>query len=528
MTEKLLRLINTIRYITLSQLFFQVWYRIKKNFIRINNYNRYHLKSFNTNFKCELIDLFESNNREYLLNKQFCFLNVHHHFKEKIDWNFCGHGKLWNYNLQYFNFLHDRSISPDERIELLRSFSEDFLNNLVPPEPYPVSLRIINTLLFNLRYPIKDEKVKKAILLQINYLENNLEYHILANHLLENAFSLFLASFFIEDESLNKRATKLLLNQLEVQILPDGGHFECSPMYQSILLSRLLLAIEISSQSTFCSSQTTNFLYDKAKKMLSWIKAYSFPDGSWALMNDSAIGVAPTTNQLFAASKALNIVFESQPLKESGFRKLAGKNWEAIVKTGPIQPSYQPGHSHADINSFCLWFNGKHLIVDPGISTYSISKQRDIERSTSSHNSVSFFGINQSDVWGGFRIGKRAKVMLVSDDPNNLKVTVYFLGNQKYRHTRNFRVFENKLNIIDEISVSNRKLIGEGNMLLGYDVSVVKENDTLFLGNNVVIKTDGSISIKESEYATSFNKLQKTRKLIYEISDELTVSFKFS
>jgi uncharacterized heparinase superfamily protein len=270
-----------------------------------------------------------------------------------------------------------------------------------------------------------------ALLLQIDYLENNLEFHILANHLLENAIALYIASVFIDDKRLNKKATKLLLNQLGVQILPDGGHFECSPMYQSILLSRLLLAIELSSQSDLCNNLTINILRENAQKMLSWIKAYSFPDGSWALMNDAANAIAPTTNQLFSAAKFLNIKIENHPLRESGFRKLVGNNWEAIVKVGPIQPSYQPGHSHADINSFCLWFNGKQLIVDPGTSTYSISEQRDKERSTLSHNTVSVLGMNQSDVWGGFRIGKRAKTNLIKDDSHRLTTTVYFLGIKK-------------------------------------------------------------------------------------------------
>jgi hypothetical protein len=528
MVEKLLRLINTIRHITLIQFFFQIWYRFKKYFIRITYYKKYKYCGLSSTFKCDIIKILEIRNKEYLLNNEFCFLNVKHSFFGKIDWNFCGHGKLWNYNLQYFNFLLDESISPTERLELLKLFSDDFLNNLVPPEPYPISLRIINSLLFHLRYPIKDEKVKRAILFQINYLENNLEFHILANHLLENAISLFIASFFIEEQKLNKKATKLLLDQLEIQILSDGGHYECSPMYQSILLSRLLLAIDISSQSEFCSFQTAKILKDKAAKMISWIKSYSFPDGTWALMNDAATEVAPTSNQLYSASKALKIHIENLPLKESGFRKLTGKNWEAIVKIGSIQPKYQPGHSHADINSFCLWFNGKHLVVDPGSSTYSVSIQREKERGTSSHNTVSFLGINQSDVWGGFRIGKRAKVLLVSDEPNNLKVSVYFLGNQNYRHTRNFSVFENQLDITDEIGVVNRKLNGIVNFQLGHDISIVKENNDLVLDKNVVIKTDGYITIHESEYAMSFNKILKSRKLSYQISDKLTVSFKFS
>jgi hypothetical protein len=363
-------------------------------------------------------------------------------------------------------------------------------------------------------------------MVQINYLENNLEFHILANHLLENSFALFIASLFIEDKGLNDKATKLLLNQLGVQILPDGGHFECSPMYQSILLSRLLLAIELSSQSDLCNNLTINILRENAQKMLSWIKAYSFPDGSWALMNDAANAIAPTTIQLFSAAKFLNIKIENRPLRESGFRKLAGNNWEVIVKVGSIQPSYQPGHSHADINSFCLWSNGKQLVVDPGTSTYSISKQRDKERSTSSHNTVSVLGMNQSDVWGGFRVGKRAKIDLIIDEPHNLKTTVYFLGNKKNSHTRSFIVSANQLEIIDEVKTKNSQIDSKsiGIMQLEKDVSIIIENTRLRLNNSILVYSDEKISIEESEYASSFTSLQKSKKLVYPISTK-TVCF---
>ncbi|WP_457824638.1 hypothetical protein, partial [Staphylococcus aureus] len=79
------------------------------------------------------------------------------------------------------------------------------LASTVPPEPYPVSLRVVNTLLFHSRYPITDATVLEALQKQIDYLDHNLEYHLLANHLLENAFSLWLASIYLRDQPLFNR-----------------------------------------------------------------------------------------------------------------------------------------------------------------------------------------------------------------------------------------------------------------------------------------------------------------------------------
>ncbi|MFX5747477.1 hypothetical protein ABTE19_21360, partial [Acinetobacter baumannii] len=83
-------------------------------------------------------------------------------FENTIDWNFQGYGKLWNYNLQYFSYLLDEDVSVDERLRLLRDFSHQLLASTVPPEPYPVSLRVVNTLLFHSRYPITDATVLEA------------------------------------------------------------------------------------------------------------------------------------------------------------------------------------------------------------------------------------------------------------------------------------------------------------------------------------------------------------------------------
>jgi hypothetical protein len=40
------------------------------------------------------------------------------------------------------------------------------------------------------------------------------------------------------------------------------------------------------------------------------------------------------------------------------------------MNCGNILPSYQPGHSHADMLHFILYVSGKPVIVDTGISTY--------------------------------------------------------------------------------------------------------------------------------------------------------------
>jgi hypothetical protein len=529
MLAKFLRLFYTLQHITFLQLEYQIWYRIKNRFISIHWYKKYLKKTIISPLVLSVDVVLQNTSKEYLSNNCFSFLNMKYSFEKEINWNFNEYGKLWNYNLQYFSYLLDEEIPVDERLQLLRDFSINLLENKVVLEPYPVSLRIVNIFQFHNRHPLKDEVIIRSVLMQINYLENNLEFHILANHLLENALAIFISAIYINDIRLLKKSAKLLEKQLQVQILNDGGHYECSPMYQSILLSRLLLAIDISINSKIFSTEVVLMLKENVSKMLSWISSFSFPDNSWALMNDAATGIAPVNSQLFSAAKHLNIGVINGGLKESGFRKLNGTNWEMIVKIGEVLPSYQPGHVHADILSFCLWVEGKQVIVDSGTSTYTISKQRIKERSTSAHNTVSISGINQSDVWSGFRVGKRAEVVLLQDKPDILEAIVYFQGNKYANHKRTFKVFDNKLEIFDEVDFkqSDKHNLIFGTLNLSNDVYVTTEGPNLRLNDNVLIQSDSLLSTTFSEYAISFNELIKSKKITYPVVKRQILTFNF-
>ena len=43
-------------------------------------------------------------------------------FSEKIDWNYSEFGKLWTYNLNYFDFLMQENISKETVLELIKDF----------------------------------------------------------------------------------------------------------------------------------------------------------------------------------------------------------------------------------------------------------------------------------------------------------------------------------------------------------------------------------------------------------------------
>ena len=108
---------------------------------------------------------------------------------------------------------------------------------------------------------------------------------------------------------------------------------------------------------------------------------------------------------------------------------------EAVVDVGNITATYQPGHSHADTFNYELRIDCRPFVVDTGISTYNKTARRQYERSTSAHNTVTVGNKDSSEVWGGFRMGKRAKVRVLSDTENEIMAEhdglkdVYINGN---------------------------------------------------------------------------------------------------
>src|SRR6185437_2881892 len=127
----------------------------------------------------------------------------------KPDWACKDMPKLWRYNLHYFDYLHD----PHRSCENKRLLITDWILNNPPGtedawEPYTVSLRIANWIKFFLLLNVvgpedKSERLPTcewldSLYQQALWLEQNIEYHILANHYLKNGVALFFAGMYFE------------------------------------------------------------------------------------------------------------------------------------------------------------------------------------------------------------------------------------------------------------------------------------------------------------------------------------------
>jgi uncharacterized heparinase superfamily protein len=94
---------------------------------------------------------------------------------------------------------------------------------------------------------------------------------------------------------------------------------------------------------------------------------------------------------------------------DSGYVRLQNERAVLLIDVARIGPDYLPGHAHADTLSFELSVDGQRVIVNSGTSVYGVGPERQRQRGTVAHNTVIVAHRNSSEVWSGFRVGRRAR-----------------------------------------------------------------------------------------------------------------------
>lgn len=494
------RLLRTVSHLRLRQIVYQIYYRLFPPCFRTQTAPEPTAALRMT----EWIPKPES-----LRDDGFEFLNIPDSFR---SWTDISKGTLWAYNLNYMDWLCQPDMDFKTGMEWINRFIADFPNNDIGRQPYPTALRSINWVKFITKNSgMIAENCRQwndSLYSQYVHLARRLEFHLLGNHLLEDVFSLYIAALYFRNRKFYRQSSKLLRSELEEQVLPDGAHYEQSPMYHCILLDRLLDCYNCSANNTVFDGQEnmTDYLGKKAQQMLGHLESIVWRDRTIPLLNDSAYGIAPAPVEIFRYARRLGLEWSAISLAESGYRRFSNNGLEVIVDVGNVTASYQAGHTHADTFNFEMRIDGKPFIVDTGISTYEKNRQRQYERSTAAHNTVSVAGKDSSEVWGGFRVGQRAHVGIKTEAPGHL-VAVHDGFGKRCLHIREFSLTEREFNIEDILSAGCH---GISYLHFASGVSV-SEWDVEHISTNVAkIRISGAKEVKISDgfISQEYNRLQ--------------------
>lgn len=503
-------LFRTVRYLKPTQVIYQVKNRLIKPAYK--EYDTSGFKILVSGFKAEPIAKYNC-----LEGNVFTFLNLAHEF---AGWNYTENGMLWAYNQNYFDWINQEGVFEEEGCKWIDKFIKGLPNNKVGLDPYPIALRSINWVKFFCRNPESATILRlDSLYSQLKLLEEKLEYHLLANHLLEDVYALYIGAVFFGDKKLLNKSSKLLKKQLKEQILPDGAHYEQSPMYHCILLDRLLDVINIANNEVRCQMEDVRCFSEYAERMLGHLESIMWADGGIPMMNDSANGIAPKALDLFDYAKRLGLEWKAKPMKECGYRKLKDEYLEALVDVGNITATYQPGHTHADTFSYELRLNGVPLVVDTGVSSYNKNERRQYERSTKAHNTVSIREENSSEVWGGFRVGRRAVVTVYEDDKNMIKAS--HNGFKEGVVHRFFSVSNRSFCITDTVSSNS---ICYNYIHLAPSVGDISIVGNTICGRSFLIELEGvdSVDIQKDNISLEYNSYKEHNVVVMKFKKQMS------
>ena len=478
------------------------------------------------------------------MNGYYNFLNKRIYLGFPPKWNHAGLSKLWLYNLHYFDYIWPLDYSQSKQIVLGWIDKYPLLKNNVGWESYPISLRIMNWCsIFFHKFRLQTEsderfliKLCESIRLHAQWLIRHMEVHLMGNHLFENAAALVFAGSCFGDEVANgwyEKGKKILKDEIEEQILPDGMHFERSGMYHLRITSLLSNLLNINN------SELSDIVEPALKRMLKALKCITHPDGDISLFNDGVFKIyhAPKDIMNFAEEllKSDNLSFENTKtdhfsLSDAGYYGYRDSIGNYIIcDAGPIGPDYIPGHSHADIFTFELSLKGHRVIVDSGVYDYEVSQMRQYCRSTKAHNTIEIDEQDQCEMWAAFRVARRGKPGNVEwkTSGNGFRLSSSHNGYKRLKgnplHHRTFIWDKSgKLFVVDKIT-SKRNHTIKSRLHLHPDCEIIQIKNNAAIVKypagrfKITFFGAGNISIEDSFYCPEFGIRIQNKVLVFSL-----------
>jgi hypothetical protein len=205
------------------------------------------------------------------------------------------------------------------------------------------------------------------------------------------------------------QASDRLLQDMRIQVMPDGASYELTPGYQMAIASWFLAAFNIAGKFGRVIDPE---LEAGIRRMYDWCVSinrpdYTHPSVSDAGSLDAGYGQALTGPGTILGDESAVWVgtkgaegsppgYDSIARQDSGYFVMRS-GWEKddqylLFEGGP----FGRFHQHEDMLSFDLYAKGLPFIVDPGITSYFPNAWTSFYRTTAAHNTVLVDGRGQN------------------------------------------------------------------------------------------------------------------------------------
>jgi hypothetical protein len=215
------------------------------------------------------------------------------------------------------------------------------------------------------------------------YIERFLSTYFSPNtHLLGEGVALFsiglLCPQIADAPRWQARGWKIVLEQAETQVRPDGFHFEQSVYYHIYALDFFRFARTLAARNAVTVPASLDRTIEQMRETLAVLSQAGRPpnfgdDDGGRLIESPPRPVAPSPSRSVA-------------LPSTGIYAMTSQHSQLFIDAGP-QGALTAGHGHADALSIQLITNGRPVLLDPGTFCY-VCPERDRFRGTAAHNTL--------------------------------------------------------------------------------------------------------------------------------------------
>jgi uncharacterized heparinase superfamily protein len=186
-------------------------------------------------------------------------------------------------------------------------------------------------------------------------------------------------------ERLLRSTTRRLVDELQRQVLPDGGHISRNP---GVLIELLVDLLPVRQAFAARNVVPPPALMNAIDRMMPMLRFFRHGDGNFALFN----GMGPTPGDRLATVLAYDDT-RGAPVANaphSGYQRLLAGDVVVLMDTGQAPPLGVSHEAHAGCLSLELSWQHHRIVVNCGLPATNRESWRHLARATAAHSTVTF------------------------------------------------------------------------------------------------------------------------------------------
>jgi uncharacterized heparinase superfamily protein len=186
-----------------------------------------------------------------------------------------------------------------------------------------------------------------------------------------------------------RAATRKLSDELQRQILPDGGHISRNP---GALIELLIDLLPLRQTFAARNIAPPPALLNAIDRMMPMLRFFRHGDGSFALFNGMSSAPSDLLATLLAYDDTHGVPMANMP--HTGFQRLDAGPTTVIMDTGPPPPPSVSQDAHAGCLSFELSSGPSRIVINCGMPSTGRDNWRVFARGTAAHSTLTYHGIS--------------------------------------------------------------------------------------------------------------------------------------